>query len=175
MSISANPRLIHTGECDRRFVSTLGIVASCNFFPKNIIGPLSDYLDIRAINESKRAVSIFVKIDFLKEFAHEWLGQIHTPFVLVTGCSDYACSENETTRLVANSPRLVKWLALNLTMNHPKMTNIPLAIDYHTQGNYAQWGSHTTLTALQQETLFEQVLSLSRPFKERKLLAYCNF
>lgn len=71
--------------------------------------------------------SIFVKTDYLPRFLREDFLQCTTPFILVTGSSDWCPSVNfptEYERLV-HSDLVIKWYMTNCLSTHPKVFAYP--------------------------------------------------
>jgi len=60
-------------------------------------------------------------------------------------------------------------------MSHPKVTGIPIGLDYHTMSvnQSHDWGKQ--LSPLKQEKILMSIMSESKPFYERELKAYSNF
>lgn len=81
------------------------------------------------------------------------------------GPGDYIAKEEILAFL--NSDRCVHWFTQNCSLKHPKVTPIPIGMDYHT---FAQ----IELPAYQEKRL-NITRSISKPFHERKLKCYGNF
>lgn len=68
-----------------------------------------------------------------------------------------------------NSDRCVHWFTQNCTLDHPKVSPIPIGLDYHT----------LTVThgmpCLAQERMLNQIRSNKRPFHLRSIRCYGNF
>jgi len=102
---------------------------------------------------------IFVKIDFIEEFAHTVHPTLPHPYILITHNGDR--DVNAHHRALLDSPKLIVWFAQNARITHPKLKPIPIGLEnrYAPQGN-----------KLDQLT---KVMALPRTVK--KDLLYMNF
>jgi hypothetical protein len=66
-----------------------------------------------------------------------------------------------------NSDLCVHWFTQNCTLNHPKVTPIPIGMDYHTFSRYQSCSD--------QELMLNDVKNQSKPFFERIPTCYSNF
>ena len=129
----------------------------------------------------------------LRKFVDKVLPTLKRPFILLTNNSDCTIPDDvqyEFTRLT-NHPMLSHWFAQNCIVDHPKLTRIPIGLDYHTliprYKKQFTWSEpvpiveqHTIGWGLREEpVLQEQHLikfqSSARPFWEREVKAYANF
>lgn len=123
----------------------------------------------------------------LKNFVEKVLPKITKPFILLTNNSDWTTPDDvmyEYTRLI-NHPLLTHWFAQNCVVDHPKITRIPIGLDYHTlmpsskvkfvwsQPETHPWGIKQE--PIVQEQRLVKIKSESRPFWERQVKAYANF
>ena len=66
-----------------------------------------------------------------------------------------------------NSDLCIHWFTQNCTLNHPKVTPIPIGMDYHTFSRYQD--------CITQEKVLNEVKNQSKLFFERTPLCYGNF
>ena len=66
-----------------------------------------------------------------------------------------------------NSERCVHWFTQNCTLDHPKVSPIPVGLDYHT---FSQG-----MPCLAQERMLNQIRNNKRPFHMRYMKCYGNF
>jgi hypothetical protein len=66
-----------------------------------------------------------------------------------------------------NSDLCIHWFTQNCTLNHPKVTPIPIGMDYHTFSRYQN--------CITQEKVLNEVKNQSKSFFERIPLCYGNF
>jgi hypothetical protein len=101
--------------------------------------------------------------------------------VLVTGDCDETCwtdlfpSEQHFKSFIEND-KIIHWFSQNCTGNHPKLTCIPIGLDYHTMTNhYVKWGAK--LNPAEQEDILLSIINNAdtKPFWERELKCYSNF
>jgi len=114
------------------------------------------------------------------------------PFVLVTGDSDLSLPDRPLEGLdsILKNPLLRHWYSQNLILRHPKMTCMPIGLDYHTvtesiySGKLYQKSALTDLmfqrdlkkeTAASQEKVLRLISSGSKHFSERIALCFVNF
>jgi hypothetical protein len=107
---------------------------------------------------------------------------ITKPFILVTGEGDCECP-NELFETAADFDEFLKWDKLqhwfcqNCVIVHPKITLIPLGLDYHTMMYYShiRGDRGPRLTPMEQETQIMDLRKTMRPFWERIPVCYGNF
>jgi hypothetical protein len=129
----------------------------------------------------------------LPHFVKVVLPRIHVPFKLVTNESDNTMPNDFKTEAdeILNSPYLIHWFSENWVTEHPKVTRIPLGIDYHSlhleppklkilskviHSNASHpfgWGPRKPAVMQEQELI--GIKNLSRPFWERDVKGYGNF
>ena len=141
----------------------------------------SESLDIeRYLRQDKDSV-VYVCNTAIRSFFYNVLPYMKKPFVLVSGDADHAMpydilSQSEFQTFV-HSPLLCHWFCQNLLLHHPKMTHVPIGLDYHTLESHINqahpWG--VGATALEQEAMLKRIASSAAPLSVRKLLCYSNF
>jgi hypothetical protein len=107
---------------------------------------------------------------------------ITKPFILVTGEGDCECP-NEIFETAADFDEFLKWDKLqhwfcqNCVIVHPKITLIPLGLDYHTMMYYShiRGDRGPRMTPIEQETQIMDLRKTMRPFWERIPVCYGNF
>ena len=141
----------------------------------------SESLDIdRYLREHKEQI-VYVCNTAIRSFFYNVVPYMTKPFVLVSGDADHAMpydilSYSEFQTFV-QSPLLCHWFCQNLMLTHPKMTHLPIGLDYHTLEGHINsrhpWGIGAT--ALEQEEVLKRIAASAAPLEERKLLCYSNF
>ena len=171
------------------YVSSRGLLKSCHIHspaPQSSCNFDKQYL--LDIIQKKVTVfdgmSIYVCSDLLSFFVVYILPYIRNKFTLVSGDSDMCVpleSLNERlSNILINNPYLIKWYAQNTRIqNDNKIIQLPIGLDYHTILNNPQhnWKSDNEgYLPSQQETILQNIKTLSKPFYERKLTnVYINF
>jgi hypothetical protein len=158
------------------YICSRGIPMSCDIY-------LNSSLEIAAIADIiiPCGTSIFVKIDFLILFANTVLNLPGNKIVLVTGNSDYTLPHDffasyDHFSEFANNPRIIHWFAQNCLTSHPKITRIPIGLDYHTisKANSTKW-SNKIMTPYEQDSTIALIKASSSNFVDRPHLCYANF
>ena len=107
---------------------------------------------------------------------------INKPFILVTGEGDCECPNQlfETDAEFAEFlkwDKLQHWFCQNCLVVHPKITLIPLGLDYHTMMYYShiRGDRGPKMTPIEQEKRIMDLRKIMRPFWERIPACYGNF
>lgn len=166
-------------ESNCEFVSSRGLLKLWDISPPS--PPSSDQKEVYDYNWKKvKPYSIvYLTGSSIHSFIKKSLPNITVPFVLVSGDSDASIPIHVLTReefnKFINDPRVVHWFAQNLVVKHPKVSIIPIGLDYHTltQGNRPSWGP--SATPLEQEALLKLTRKESLPLAQRQLKCYSNF
>jgi hypothetical protein len=113
---------------------------------------------------------------------HHQIIFIPKPFILVSGGGDCECPNQifETDaefQTFINSPNIVHWFCQNTLIKHPKITPIPLGLDYETimYYNHIRNDRGPKMTPLEQEKQIMDLRQNIRPFWERISICYGNF
>jgi hypothetical protein len=120
--------------------------------------------------------SVYVIGSALPDFLLRAWPHIRVPIVLVTGDCDQTMpfdvlSEQQFKQFMAH-PNLLAWFSQNLVLEHPKLHQIPIGMDYHTlsENTHHPWGPQQT--PQNQEYMLTQIQK-REGVRERK--AYANF
>ena len=126
----------------------------------------------------------------LTKFVSIVLPTITVPFKILTNNSDRTLPTNyqEESTAILNHPHLIRWFSQNNVLDHPKVTRIPIGLDYHSlhippprfkfgpqtqQMHPFGWGPRKP--ALQQERELLTIRNSAPPFTGRQLKCYGNF
>ena len=154
--------------------------------------PISDFAGLNAQWYSNLYPNCSLQVcpPALPAFVKSVLPTISVPFKLITNNADYTLPrdfEHETNTLL-NNQFLVHWFAQNCTLTHPRITRIPIGVDYHSlhieppklafmRSPALQhpngWGLRKP--AVLQERDLLQIRSQAKPFFDREIKAYANF
>lgn len=111
-------------------------------------------------NPEGRPDCYFVKIDLLHDFATIILPAICSPFILISGDGCLRLSEGRHgVSEILNSTHLVRWLATNVEIVHPKVFSIPIGLGH----------SYERIAA---EAKLAKVMEMSN---EKTTLVYANY
>ena len=114
---------------------------------------------------------------------YKQLRQIVTkPFILVTGEGDCECPNqifetNSEFEDFIKWDKLKHWFCQNTLITHPKITLIPLGLDYHTMMYYShiRGDRGPKITPIEQEMQLMDLRKIMKPFWERIPVCYGNF
>jgi hypothetical protein len=123
---------------------------------------------------------VYVCNSALRFFRDTILPTISVPFVLVSGDSDNEMpfdifSQPDFESFIQDS-RIFHWFCQNLMISHPKMTRMPIGLDYHTMSNVGArhpWGEGKS--PVDQEKELDQAIADAPPLNERHVYCYSNF
>ena len=163
-------------ENDNYYVGSRGLMKSCNYFSSNPISSIrrmAFYPELKTIKQMKKPI-IYVCNSAIIHF-NTIVPYINFSFVLVSGDSDdtmpYDVLKSDIFELFISNPYLLHWFSQNMTIDHPKITRIPIGMDYHTMCTKVIWGPITT--PKNQEFLLTSIRKI--PFYERYYKCYANF
>lgn len=141
----------------------------------------SSVLDIQNYLDTNKGSLFYVCNSAIRSFFYNVLPHIKEPFTLVSGDSDDAMpydklSYSEFQTMVHDS-RVCHWFCQNLLVSHPKMTHLPIGIDYHTLENHIgihhPWGIGASVE--DQESALRAIASAGKPYHERIRRCYSNW
>lgn len=171
---------------DCKYVGSRGLLNLCNR-KSSIPVPDFDGLNPALYDNLQENDVIHVCPQALKNFVSKVLSKLTKPFILLTNNSDWTIPDDVKMEFfeIINNPFLTHWYAQNCIIDHPKLTRIPIGLDYHTltptkktnftwsQPEKHMWGiKHDPIY---QESQLLKLRSLSKPFQERELKCYGNF
>ena len=148
------------------YISSRGILKSCDVYADNIISSRYSNIDLNKIHHNS---VICITPETLTYFYLAILPNITSRFILVTCDSDNIIPydmDSSTFNGILNNTYLTHWFATNCFIKHPKITPIPYGLDYHTQVNRPYFSS-IICSPVQQEKLLLDIISKSKPFWER--------
>jgi hypothetical protein len=159
-------------EC--KYVSSRGLLKSTDI---HIVNPesSSQRLDPEVYSKLQCGSTVYVCNSALRIFHKTILPSIEVPFILVSGDSDNAMSEDECSQFI-NDSRISHWFCQNLLFTHPKITHMPIGLDYHTMSKVGEshpWGQGKRPG--EQENDLRQAIQDAPPQNERHLYCYSNF
>jgi len=154
----------------------------CRFLSDMDYLPIDDYKDI------SQNSCVYVCPQALPNFVNYILPTIKVQFTLLTNNSDATLPDDYPTEsnIILESPFLKHWFSQNFILEHPKVTRIPIGLDYHSlipgppkfswlasvpQQHYLG----IKKSKIDQEKDLVNYMSISKPFWERQIKAYANF
>ena len=173
-------------ENDCEYVSSYGLIRKCDVFPPVPQSSCADidlntYLSTEAI--VKENARIYVCNSAIRNFLYYVTPFLQTPFVLMSGNSDNdmpfgVLTQAEFDRLVGN-PLLQHWFCQNFVLEggHPKVSPMPIGLDYHTLRNHIgighPWGAGAMPLAQEQD--LKTIIAMAPPPAERIIKCYSNW
>lgn len=166
-------------ESDCTYVSSRGLLKSCdhrNRDPQSSNKHIdADLLDNLHEYDTVHVCSWLTISRFVKEF----VPRLTKPVIMVTNDSDMDAPifekpvgpddriEKELIAQFLDSDLCVHWFTQNATLRHPKVSPIPIGLEYHVCPlGYAPW---------QQEAALLNIRANGRPFYERTIRCYGSF
>ena len=153
--------------------------------------PISDYdnFDNNVYSNLVAGSILHVCPQALPKFVSIILPTIKTRFKLITNNSDCTLPKDFQTEsdAILNNEYLIHWFSQNWVGNHPKVTRIPIGLDYHSMRPHENerkrmiweskrnhiWGIKKQPIEQEHELLY--IKDGSRPFCDREIKAYANF
>jgi hypothetical protein len=172
-------------ESELYYVSTRGLLKSCDYYshkPCTSIDKLYGYkqISISDFDNLGRIPVIHVCTTAFRDFLKQMFPKIPCRFILVTNdgnvCVPYELFEStaEYNKFI-NNKKLHHWFSENLMVFHPKISKIPIGLDYHTISNNDHEIMGEKMTPHQQEQMIEQIRQNSHPFWARIKKCFANF
>lgn len=185
-------------ECHTEFVNTYGFLTGMDVKPQEPREDDDDLNEDDYVGQIKNGSTVFVISSALPKFVENVFPTISQDikFVLVTGVADVSVPfeprhyrqepwpglqwEQEEFENFINDTRIIHWFTQNQNARHPKLSSIPIGLDYYHLNEEAYSGvgqaQGAQATPQQQEKDLVDVLRYHRrPWKSRGLAAFCNF
>lgn len=163
-------------ESDCKFVSSRGILASCDIKSTTPISSIQTLVNYN-FNDVKDGSVVYVCGSAMREFVKR-MEKINAKITLVTGDCDWSLPddvflEDEAAfNAFIESDKIVHWFSQNCVKVHPKMSIIPIGMDYHTmKKSDHEWGPKATPNDQEHELISFSTV----PFWEREVKCYSNF
>jgi hypothetical protein len=160
------------------FISSRGFLKSSTIHSEKPRSSSAE-IDFNITPSSKHLESIYICTDALENFILHHLDSINFKFILISGDSDIPVNsellERQLFIVLLNSQNLVHWYAQNLIVQHEKISQLPIGMDYHTMWERpGVWGLKQQSSLGQERSLIE-VLSRSASLEDRSFTGYCNW
>jgi hypothetical protein len=178
-------------ETSCQLVSSRGLLKSCD---KRNRDPQSSsrHIDQDLLKDLKDGDTVHICSWLtITRFVKEFVPRLTKRVIMVTNDSDMdapICEKptgpgdtiaKEEIRNFIESDLCIHWFTQNCTIDHPKVSPIPIGLDYHTfwtQTNSPQEQEHSLINIVKQRGLIEQSsLRAKGPKEQRMLKCYANF
>jgi hypothetical protein len=165
-------------EADCQTVSSRGIMKSCDIYSST---PMSSVRQVTGYDFSrlKNGQTVYICSSAIPNFISTIFPTLQQRFILVTGDCDESCpnelfrSQEEFIRFI-ESDKIIHWYSQNCIGKHPKLTQIPIGMDYHTMSTRDhEWGPKTS--PFDQERILFTIKQSAKPLEQRIVKAYANF
>ncbi len=164
-------------ENDCYFVSSRGVMKSCDLYSATPVSSVSQIINYD-LSKLKPGATAYLCTSAAGQIANR-LEQIPCPIVLVTGDADedaptnIFASERDFLSFIEN-PKILHWFAQNGVVRHPKFSQIPIGLDYHTMSQgLTHWGAQ--ISPVEQEQVLQKISREALPLAQRRLKAHANF
>lgn len=173
-AIGGNP--VSWGE-DCKYLAPRAIMELCKFHTPNPLSNywLNDYIDYTKIKDGD---TVYIRNSVISKFVSK-IQSIPAKIVLVSGDSDESIPEavflnDEEFKKFIESDKIIHWFSQNCVGKHPKLSGIPIGLDYHSRlVSSNPWGEK--MEAVDQEAELIKVKNESKPFYQRLIKCYSNF
>ena len=135
-------------ETHCKLVSSRGILKSCDIHnpePKSS----NKYLDPEVYSKIQSNQSVYLCTEAIPDFFKYYFPNLGGQIVIVSGDSDLSFPDDvlPNWQEVLQDCRILHWFAQNCTKEHPKLTHLPIGLDYHTLANNPShhWGPAYTI------------------------------
>ena len=161
-----------------QYVSSYGILKSTKYHSSTPISSISELYNYDFSKLSPNN-SIYICNSAIPKFVSIFDIAITLPIILVSGDSDICIpndvfnSHEEFLDFIEN-PKIIHWFSQNSIGQHPKLSKIPIGLDYDTMSNNDshQWGDK--IPPKTQETELIQIKNSAAEFQKRFPLIYSN-
>jgi len=198
------PKCQESDECNTQFVNSYGFLTAMDVRPSKPDNDAPKVDPDDYIGKIKNHSTVYVISSALSTFVDKVWPTIpkNISFVLVTGAAVTSLPYDTSGKLkpggkhlkwtqkhfedFINDTRIAHWFTQNCVARHPKLTAIPLGIDYRwlnrgVKGTSVQqthnpghaWGQHAS--PQQQEQQFLDLVKAQKPWRERESAAYADF
>lgn len=170
--------MVEENNC--HFLSSRGILKSCDIYS---VTPISSDIYIRNYNKNLLENNNYAIIYVCNRAIPYFIKTYNLPYkyILVSGDADETVSDNvfhnkNILLTFLNNPNLIHWYSQNCVMDHPKMTRMPIGLDYHSMSKKSNdWGPQRSPLE-QEKSLMDMINSnIEKPFWKRQIKCYSNF
>jgi hypothetical protein len=156
------------------FVSSRGLAKICAR-KNNTLKSSSPHIDHTLFNTLKDGDSIYICNTAIPNFVFNFLPRLNCKIVLVSGDSDDLINTSNNVKTILNNPLILHWYIQNCCFTHPKVTKMPIGMDYHTIANGLCDGWGKQKSEMDQEQDLIHLRNTMVPFEKRKILCYANY
>jgi len=154
-------------ETKIKFISTKEIQKICDVKTDDLGSQVNYLPDLNKIFEN---CTMYVRTSQINNLSKK-MNEINHKFILISGDADEEVyndifdNENDFLNFI-NNDKIVHWFSQNCTVDHSKITRMPIGLDYH---------SNKESLPLEQEKMLTEIKNNAKPFYERINKCYMNF
>lgn len=162
-------------ELDCKYVCSRGLMKACDYHSNMPISSVCQVVGYDFTNLTDKS-TIYICGNAIPHFL-SILPHIRHSFILVSGDCDETMPDDrfqtvEQFHSFINDPRIIHWFCQNWVGDHPKVSILPIGMDYHTMSSRnTDWGLQ--LDPKSQENLLKSIPR--KEFHQRKMMCYSNF
>lgn len=167
---------IETNEHQCKYVSSRGLLKSTNVKSNTPISSIHQLLNYD-FSKLHNGCTLYVCNDAIPYFS-KIINKIPHKFILVSGDSDCTVPHdlfkpNDFIKFIHHE-KIIHWYSQNCILTHPKLSKIPIGLDYHTMNEKdTDWGKK--ISPGDQENMLNQIKHHAKNFWEREIKCYSNF
>ncbi len=167
-------------ESKCKYICSRGLMKSCDIYSSQPISSIRQLI-MYDFSKCKNGSTFYICSSAIKHFISLVLPQLPFKIILVTGDCDETCwtdlflSEKDFKSFIEND-KIIHWFSQNCIAKHPKISQMPIGLDYHTMTNHhPKWGPK--LNPIEQENVLLSIINniAFKPFWEREVKCYSNF
>jgi hypothetical protein len=161
-------------EC--HYVSSRGLLKSMDVKSNT---PISSIYQLINYDLSKLSDGCTLYVcNYAIPYFSKMLPNIPNKFILVSGDSDCTIPTDffnmDQFIQFINHEKIIHWYSQNCVINHPKISKLPIGLDYHTMKDKdTSWGEK--MSPSEQEYMLTTIKHNSKQFWERDVKCYSNF
>ena len=170
---------MNSDETHRKYISSRAIMKSCDVFTSTPHSGIETLIGID-LNKLTDRCTLYVHGSAVPALVYSRiLDTLPYKVVLVSGdCddtipNDIFNSEKEFNSFI-NSDKIIHWFSQNCAIKHPKLSGIPIGLDYHTRIVETRYLGGQ-MSAEDQEYELLHIINVVKPFYERKVMCYSTF
>jgi hypothetical protein len=166
------------GQHKCKYISSFGLMYSCDII---IAKEMNSKICIEEHNFTGLGdgMKLYVNSNLILDFLLQ-MHKIPYKFILVSGNSDTSITyelfvNNDIFNTFINNKKIIHWFTQNcLITDHPKISQIPIGLDYHTI-THTKCIIGDITSSKEQESQLNSIKCNAKPFWEREKIAFSNF
>ena len=169
-------QVVPWGE-DCKYVSSRAIMKLCKVHSPTPVSSIQSIDDID-FSQVTDGCTVYVTGSAIPAFVSK-LPTLPGKIILVSGDCDESIPEavlptDEAFKAFIESDKIIHWYSQNCVGKHPKLSGIPIGLDYHTRIHESRYLGDK-MSTIDQEAELMKVKNEAKPFYERLVQCYSNF